>query len=48
MGGPGGGNPRCGATYQRDRLAALLNMADLVEAQMAATAFQEPLHAAGA
>jgi hypothetical protein len=35
------------AIRQRDRLAALLNTADLVEAPMAATAFQEQLHAAG-
>jgi hypothetical protein len=36
------------AIHHRDRLAALLNTADLVEAHMAATAFQEQLHAAGA
>ena len=34
-------------TRHHDRLTALLNTADLVEAQMAATAFQEQLHAAG-
>jgi len=37
-----------GVTYHHDPRVALLNTADLVEAQMAATAFQEQLHAAGA